>query len=134
MRQNAGTFSNKGIEFSAKYEIAKNFRIQGNYSFTDIEKPVLAAPRHQANLSANYNYKIWNFNLSGQYIDGLYTRINPIPVTENYLLLNARIAAQVLPQLNIFVMANNLLNQKYEINYGYPMPGTYVNVGVNVKI
>ena len=73
-------------------------------------------------------------NLSGQYVDGLYTRINPAPVTESYLLLNARVAAQVLPQLNIFVMANNLLNQKYEINYGYPMPGTYVNVGVNVKI
>ena len=73
-------------------------------------------------------------NLSGQYVDGLYTRINPTPSTENYLLLNARLAAQVLPQLNIFVMANNLLNQKYEINYGYPMPGTYVNVGVNVKI
>ena len=73
-------------------------------------------------------------NLSGQYVDGLYTRINPAPSTENYLLLNARLAAQVLPQLNIFVMANNLLNQKYEINYGYPMPGTYVNAGVNVKI
>lgn len=134
MRQNAGTFSNKGIEFSAKYEIGKNLRIQGNYSFTDIEKPVLAAPRHQANLSANYNYKIWNVNLSGQYVDGLYTRINPAPVTESYLLLNARIAAQVLPQLNIFVMANNLLNQKYTINYGYPMPGTYINAGMNVKI
>ena len=73
-------------------------------------------------------------NLSGQYVDGLYTRINPTPSTESYLLLNARVAAQVLPQLNIFVMGSNLLNQKYEINYGYPMPGTYVNVGVNVKI
>ncbi|MDX9920498.1 MAG: TonB-dependent receptor [Paludibacter sp.] len=134
MRQNAGTFSNKGIELSAKYEITKNLRIQGNYSFTDIEKPVLAAPRHQANLSANYSYKIWNLNLSGQYADGLYTRINPTSATESYLLLNARLAAQVLPQLNIFVMANNLLNQKYEINYGYPMPGTYVNAGVNVRI
>lgn len=133
MRQNTGTFSNKGIEFSGKYLINKNLMIHGNYSFVDFHKPVLAAPRQQANLSVNYNYKIWNFNLSAQHIDQLYTRILPTEVTESYTLLNVRVSVKPLKMLDIFVMANNLLNQQYEINYGYPMPGTYFNAGFNVR-
>ncbi|MGB4415435.1 MAG: TonB-dependent receptor [Paludibacter sp.] len=133
MRQNAGTFSNKGIEFSGKYLINKSLMIHANYSFVDLDKLVLAAPRQQANLSVNYNYKIWNFNLSAQHIDQLYTRILPTEVAENYTLLNARVSVKPLKMLDIFVMANNLLNQQYEINYGYPMPGTYFNAGFNVR-
>lgn len=133
MRQNIGTFNNKGIEFSAKYFVTKNLTLQGNYSFVDVEKVVLAAPRQQANASANYQYKIWNFNLSAQHIDKLYTRIMPTPITESYTLLNARVSVKPIKMLDVFVMANNLLNQQYEINYGYPMPGTYFNAGFNVR-
>ncbi len=134
IRQNAGTFNNKGIELLVKYQILKQLIVQGNYSFIDTEKPVLAAPRHQANLSLNYSHKIWNFNIASQFVEKLYTRIAPTSVTQTYTLINARVSAQVLPWANIFVMSNNLLNQKYEINYGYPMPGFYFNTGVNLKI
>ena len=135
-RQNIGTFNNKGIEFSAKYHVGKGLMLHGNYSFVDIEKAVLAAPRQQANLSLNYQYKIWNFNLSAQYIDQLYTRLQTntlSPITETYTLLNARVSARPLKMLDVFIMANNLLNQKYEINYGYPMPPTNFNIGFNVR-
>ena len=133
MRQNIGTYNNKGIEFSAKYFVTKSLTLHANYSFVDIEKAVLAAPRQQANLSANYRYKIWNFNLSAQHINELYTRIVPTPVTQSYTLLNARISVKPIKMLDVFVMANNLLNQQYEINYGYPMPGTYFNAGFNIR-
>ena len=135
-RQNIGTFNNKGIEFSAKYHVGKGLMLHGNYSFVDIEKAVLASPRQQANLSLNYQYKIWNFNLSAQYIDQLYTRLQTntlTPITETYTLLNARVSARPLKMLDVFIMANNLLNQKYEINYGYPMPPTNFNIGFNVR-
>jgi len=135
-RQNIGSFNNKGIEFSGKYFISKGLMLHGNYSFVDIEKAVMAAPRQQANLSLNYQFKIWNFNLSAQYIDQLYTRLQTLtltPITESYTLLNVRISAKPLKMLDVFFMANNLLNQKYEINYGYPMPPTNFNIGFNVN-
>jgi iron complex outermembrane receptor protein len=137
MRQNIGSFNNKGIEFSGKYFISKNFMLHGNYSFVHLEKAVLAAPRQQANLSANYHYKLWNFNLSAQHIDKLYTQLATptLPaITQNYTLLNARISVKPVKMLDIFLSVNNLLNQQYEINYGYPMPGTNFNGGVNVKL
>lgn len=134
MRQNAGTFNNKGIELSAKYIIQKGLMLHGNYSYINTEKAVLAAPRHQANLSMNYAHKFWNVNIAAQFIDKLYSRITPTPVTQTYTLVNARVSAQALPWLNVFIMGNNLLNTKYEINYGYPMAGIHFNTGINLKI
>ncbi len=137
-RMNTGTFTNMGIEFAAKYAVCKNLFLHANYSYLDLSKPIIAAPRQQLNISANYSYKIWNMNLSGQYINKLYTLISPNPTVEpliqpDYLLLNVRLAVRPLKQLEIFADANNLLNQQYQINYGYPMPGINFNFGFNVK-
>jgi iron complex outermembrane receptor protein len=133
-RQNVGSFDNSGIEFSAKYAVLKNLFLHANYSYLDLSKAVLAAPRQQLNVSVNYSYKIWSLNVSTQYIEKLYTQIAPVQIIQpDYLLLNARLLARPLKQLELFVAANNLLNQQYEINRGYPMPGINFNGGFNVR-
>ena len=134
-RQNVGSFDNQGIEFSARYAVCKNLFLHANYSYLNLTKAVVAAPRQQLNISANYSYKIWNLNVSTQYIEKLYTQVVPTPVIQaDYLLLNARLSARPIKQLEIFVDGNNLLNQQYQINYGYPMPGINFSAGFNVKI
>jgi outer membrane receptor protein involved in Fe transport len=137
-RQNVGSFDNQGIEFSTKYTINKNLFLHANYSYLNLSKAVIAAPRQQLNISANYSYKIWSLNVATQYIEKLYTSIssNPTiaPVIEpNYFLLNARLSCRPLTKLEVFVTGNNLLNQSYQINYGYPMPGINFNAGFNFK-
>ena len=138
-RHNTGSFSNQGIEFSAKYAVAKHLFLHANYSYLDLSKPVLGAPCQQLNVSINYGYKIWNLNVSTQYIEKLYTYISPIPIVApviqpDYLLLNARLSCRPMKKLDLFVAANNLLNKTYQINYGYPMPGVNFNGGFNVKL
>jgi len=130
-RQNIGTFTNQGIEFSVGYVINRNLHFNANYSYLNSDKALLAAPRQQINLSANYSYKIWSLNLSAQHIDKLYTDIATL-TTQNYTLLNTRLVSKPLKQLELFVAANNLLNRHYEINRGYPMPGIYFNAGFNL--
>jgi len=137
-RQNVGSFDNQGIEFSAKYALNKNLHLHANYSYVDLSKAVVAAPRQQLNVSANYNYKIWNLNLATQYIEKLYTFVLPNPaipkaIQPDYVLLNARLACRPVKKIELFFIANNLLNQKYQINYGYPMPGINFNGGVSYR-
>lgn len=138
-RQNVGSFDNKGIEFSAKYAVCKNFFIHANYSYLDLSKAVVAAPRQQLNVSANYNYNIWNLNVSSQYIEKLYALNSTNPFSQvivavpDYFLLNARLSVRPLKKLEVFAAANNLLSKEYQINYGYPMPGINFNAGFNVK-
>jgi len=133
-RQNVGSFDNKGIEFSAKYAVTKALFIHANYSYLDLSKPVIAAPRQQLNVSANYKYKIWDFNAGIQYIEKLYTSIAPnVTIQPDYLLLNARLACTPIKSMQVFVSGSNLLNKSYQINFGYPMPGINFNGGVNYR-
>lgn len=137
-RQNVGSFDNKGMEFSVKFAATKQLMIHANYSYLHLKKPVVAAPRQQLNLNANYRYKIWDFNTSLQYIEKLYTSIpanaSLAPSLQaDYLLLHARIACSPLQNLQLFVAGNNLLNKSYEINKGYPMPGIHFNGGVGYR-
>ena len=133
IRQNVGSFSNRGIEFSVRYVLNKNLYFNANYSYLDMDKVVIAAPRQQMNIGGNYRYKIWSLHLSAQYIDKLYTNVAPA-ITQNYALVNARLSYHTLKHLEFFVSGNNLLDQQYQINYGYPMPGVNFNVGVNFKL
>ena len=137
-RQNVGSFNNKGLEFSARYVVNRHLHFNMNYNYLYLDKPVIAAPRQQFNLGANYSYKIWNLNVSTQYIENLYSFTTTDPSKRNiiepdYLLLNARLSAKPLKYLELFVSGNNLLNQQYEINNGYPMPGINFNAGFNVR-
>ncbi|HBF87180.1 MAG TPA: TonB-dependent receptor [Bacteroidales bacterium] len=134
-RENVGSFTNQGIEFSAKYRITKDLYVNANYSYLNTEKPIIAAPKQQINLSVNYTYKICNINVSVQHIDKLYTSVSP-EISQNYTLLNARFNVKPLKKMKdfqVFVVGNNLLNQKYEINYGYPMAGFNLAGGFNIK-
>lgn len=132
-RQNIGTFSNRGIEFAARYSVNNQIYVHANYTFLDMEKTVVAAPHQQLNVGVNYLYKIFSINLSTQYVDKLYASVAPQSI-QNFTLLNSRISAQINKNLDIFVAGHNLLNQTYEINYGYPMPGINFHGGLNIKL
>lgn len=128
-RENIGTFSNRGIEISTKYLLNNNFYLNANYSYLKLGTPVVAAPRQKINFIINYAYKIYTVNISAQKIERLYTSVNPVKIT-NYTLINARINAKPSRNIEVFATGNNLLNQEYEINYGYPMPKANFNVGL----
>lgn len=131
-RQNVGSFTNQGFEATARYSILPNLMLHANYSYLDLKTPILAAPRQQLNVSANYRYAIWSLNAHVQHIEKLYTAVSPIK-TETYTLLNVRLSAQPVKNLELFLAGNNLLDKQYEINYGYPLAGIHGNVGVNYK-
>ncbi len=131
-RDNIGEFTNKGIEISTKLKATNGLFLQANYSYLNLSKALIAAPEHQINLSANYSYKMLNANLSVQHIENLYTSVMP-EIKQSYTLLNLRISADILKKANIFLAGNNLLNQKYEINYGYPMPEINFTTGLNLR-
>ena len=131
-RENVGTFDNQGIEFSARYSLNRNLYLNANYSYLHLDKPVIAAPRQQMNAGINYTYKIWRLHVSAQYIEKLYTSVQPL-MTQNYALLNARLAVKPTRFLELFFSGNNLTNSRYQINYGYPMSGINFSGGLNLR-
>lgn len=134
MNVNTGAIENSGIEAEFAWKANRYLSLNGNYSFLHMHNKVLAAPKHKAYLGADYRRGRWMLAGGLQYIDGLYTQVDPTEIQENFLLLNVTAAYKALPWLNIWAKGENLLAQKYEINYGYPMPKATFMGGVNINI
>lgn len=132
--ENTGSFSNTGVEFAGSYRPDDRLALNATYSYISMKEPIIAYPEQQLNLSGTYKWNRFNFNLSVQHIQNLYTQVTPEKVTESYTLLNSKMSCFINKYIDIFVKAENLTNKKYYINYGYPMPGVIVFGGINLHI
>lgn len=129
---NTGAIENWGAELSALYRISQAFSLSANYSWLRMENPVIAAPEHKLYAGVDFIKNRWTASTGVQMINGLYTSANPV-VKENFVLWNVRGGFRATKWMELFARGENLLNQKYEINFGFPMPGTTVMGGVNLN-
>ena len=129
---NTGEIENYGMELEADYRIDNHWSLSTNHSLLHMKNPVVAAPTYKGFLGANYNCYRWTVVAGLQYISGLYTAVGDQEQKENFCLLNASVAYNVMKGLNLWVRGENLLAQSYEINLGYPMPRATFMGGVNI--
>jgi outer membrane receptor protein involved in Fe transport len=133
-RQNSGSFTNKGVEIEINYRAHPNFNLSSNYAYINLDRPRLAAPKNQMFVEATYYYKKLRANLSLQQISGLYISTDPVlPLEENYSLVNLMLSYKLNKNIDFFASGKNLLDQKYSVNFGYPMPGITVFSGINLS-
>lgn len=132
--RNVGTFTNKGIEFEARYQICKNLNADMNYSYLHMNKPIPGAPEHKFYAGATYMPGRFTFNVSVQSIFGLYTD-DACTKQEDFTTLNAKAAYRFGSRdkgLNLFVKGENLTAARYSINDGFSMPKAIVMGGIDV--
>ncbi len=129
---NSGKLKNCGVEVQASYLISKSFAVNGNYSYLHMDTPVIGSPEHKAYLGGSFNKNSWHASTGLQYINSLYSAVGP-DKKEDFLLWNARVSYQLTDMLQLWVNGDNLLNTKYQINDGYPMPGIAFMAGVNLS-
>lgn len=132
LNQNSGELKNKGVELQASYLVSKSIAVHGNYSYLDMENPVIGAPEHKAYLGGSYTSNGLHVSTGLQYINGLYSAVAPDKM-EDFLLWNARVSYQLTDMIQLWVNGDNLLNTKYQINAGYPMPGIAFMAGFNLS-
>lgn len=132
LNQNSGELKNTGVEVEASYLISKSFAANCNYSYLKMETPIVGAPEHKAYLGGSYTNNGWHTSTGLQYVNGLYSAVGP-DVKEDFLLWNARLSYQLSDMVQLWVNGDNLLNTKYQINAGYPMPGIAFMAGVNLS-
>ncbi len=131
---NTGKIENYGLEFNTHYQLSPFFKVTANYSWLHMKYKITGAPEHKLYIAVYYNRKSWNASTGLQYVNHLYTVINPVEKTGSFALWNVRGAYRPNHWIEFFVKGENLLDQDYEINAGYPMPGITVFGGVNLKL
>lgn len=132
LNQNAGKIDNAGVEVQVNWQINQPWRIDANYSYLHMKRPVVAAPEHKLYVGISFHEGRWTTSTGVQYINGLYISTNPIK-KEQFVLWNVRAQVQVVKWLQIWVRGENLLAKRYEINAGYPMPLATAMGGVTIQ-
>lgn len=132
--ENTGNFDNTGIEFSGTFKPVKYLSFTANYSYTSLDEDIIATPEQQLFVGGTYKWDKLSVNLSVQHIFNLYTQISPSKEKNTYSLVNARIAYTLNKYADVFIKGENLADEKYYINYGYPMPGFIAFGGINLHL
>jgi iron complex outermembrane receptor protein len=131
--QNSGKISNKGIELAADGKINNQFGYQLAYSYIHMKSPVYATPEHQLFISGFCRLKNLHLTASLQQVTGLDTDVSSSVSKESYTLVSAKASYRLTKNIQLFVKGENLLDQKYETNQYYPMPGAVVFGGMNLN-
>lgn len=134
LNTNIGKIDNKGVELSSSFQANTNLRFSANYSYLHIKHKIVGVPKHKLYINSNYNYNKWSINSGLQYISHLYTSVAKQPTTESFWLWNTQVRYLPIKSFEIFAKAENILDYKYEINKGFPMPGTAFFAGIKIDI
>ncbi len=130
---NSDAFHHKGIEFLAKWQITKTTFFHLNYAYLSMKEPLLAAPENQLFLNLRQQFGKFNLSLNSEFVNNLYLKVEENnTVTEDYVLVNARLNYKINKSISVYTNAKNILNQDYAINYDYPMPGFTMFAGINI--
>lgn len=131
---NTGKIENYGVEFEAAWRVNDNYKLTTNHSWLWMEHPVVAAPTYKGFLGADCNLGRVTLNAGLQYIGGLYTSVGNDVRKENFCLLNTAVSYAATSAVALWVRGENLLAQRYETVFGYPMPRATVMAGVRIEL
>lgn len=132
LNMNTGRIGNCGAEAVVGWRFARWWGVDANYSYLHMKYPVIAAPEHKLYVALSFTRNHWDIATGVQYINTLYTSVSPVS-TESFVLWNLRASVRAAKWLTLWLRGDNLLDRRYEINAGYPMPGITVTGGIRVS-
>lgn len=126
-RKNHGLmFEDNGIFSSAQISI--------NYMYLQQnETPLPYSPKHKLTAQLQTSVKRLLINLEYQFISGMYTDYPALTLTK-YSVVDLAFLYPLLRRVQLKVTGNNLLDEKYQIMKGYPMPGRILMGGILVNL
>ena len=145
-----GDSTRQGVEASATLNLTENLSFGGSYTYTDSAEndglgndvQELRRPRHTGSLSTGYRFldDRANLRLVADY-GGTSTDIffppfpapSEIVALDSHWLLDLTASYDINRNTNVFVRANNLLDEDYEQVFGYRTPGRSAYAGIRVS-
>jgi len=137
--------SSKGVEFVLEFAPAENLALSASYSHIvakdqNTGESLLRRPTDKFTANVNFSFLAkGRFVLSlthigarddQEWIDWISTRVQMDPFT----LLNATISWDILPNIQLYLRIDNILDQQYELIKGYGTPGLSAYGGFKIQL
>ena len=132
----------QGIETEVKAQFSKQFSSTLFYTYLDArdegetyhDKYLRYKPGHKGGCRLTYETEGGaKLSLDLGYTDSVYSDRANTSKLDSFFLLDARVSKVISEDTEIFVAGKNLLDEKYQLHDGYPMPGASIMGGLRVK-
>ncbi|HEX6965850.1 MAG TPA: TonB-dependent receptor [Gemmatimonadaceae bacterium] len=137
-----------GVEVVAETRAIARTMLRAGYSFLDTQdrspgstrEALQYEPRHKLTLDARYAFRVGPsialsvMRVAGQVYYARGQQSQQQGALPNYTVANVRVAQQILRSaVSVYAGADNLFDEAYEDEYGYPQPGRTLYAGAAVR-
>jgi len=129
-----------GVEVEATWLPLSNFSVNANYTFAERKGDnAIRIPKHKANVSVWYQFcESTNVSLSyaytGERFDTDFSTFTDVAL-DPFSILNLSVQHELIKnKLNVFVNADNLLNEDYRELLGFTTRGRNFRVGLSLNL
>jgi vitamin B12 transporter len=148
---NLGRTRGRGVEVALSASPRPRLSVSAEYTYLDGEvlvstngfdpvyaegQPLVRQPKHQGSLSARFGSERFSVGASlvgvGRRADSDFVGIG-LTSNDPYARVDARAHGQLLRGLSAYVVAENILDRKYQEVLGYPALGRAVRVGLRFR-
>jgi outer membrane cobalamin receptor len=130
---NAGWAVNRGIEGRLGWQPGGLLRVTGGYAYLRSSNLAPLVPAHKLTYAVDLRLPGAILNLSGMSVGRRWSNAQHSATLARYTIAALKATVPAGRGVSLFAIVDNLLNGSYEVQPGYPMPGTNVSGGMTLS-
>ena len=131
--ENASRALNRGWEGNARWSPRARIRLNAGYAWLHSTNLSPLVPEHKWNYSVDVDAAGAFIHLGGITVGRRWTDLARSRQLGGYTLATLKCSVPVRRRWSVSLMLDNLLNRRYEVLSGYPMPGINATGGMSVQ-
>ncbi len=130
---NAGNALNRGFEASARWRPMRRLQFNNGYAYLRSTNLAPYIPGHKWNSSVEIDAGRAYLHLGSTTVGRRWADARRTAQLGGYTTATMKCTVPVKSRQSLFVMLDNLLDRRYEVLPGYPMPGVNLAAGISLE-
>jgi outer membrane receptor protein involved in Fe transport len=130
---NMGRALNRGLEANVRWQPARRLGFNSGYAYLRSTNLGPYIPRHKLNYSVDWDLRRAFVHLGGMTVGPRWANTSRTSQLGGYTLATLKFTVPAGKNLSVSVFADNLLDRRYEVVTGYPMPGINAMGGIDLR-
>jgi outer membrane cobalamin receptor len=142
---NFGAALYPGIELELADRISESCSVSANYTYLpsyvlsgglglDDDKRLPMTPVHSLKGTLSCKAGRLSWSATGEYASLRYTELANVAYLPAYFTLDLFLRARLSERLSLYAAGDNLLDEQYQLIEDYPMPGTRIRLGAEMRL
>ncbi len=130
---NSGRALNRGVESSIRWRPVRRLALYSGYAWLRSTNPAPYVPEHKLDWSVELDAGRFFIHTGATTAGPRWADAAHRSTLDGYTNVTARVTAPVGRHASVFAFIDNLLNRRYEVVAGYPMPRANAAAGLTVS-